>query len=174
MLIAGYTTEWVRISCGSASGAPDIVIHLEDDLSEAIPYLNTVFGGFQYTREPRSVSFRLNGKLVVVHPRKICISAPGDQREGELLIEWLRDKINDTWERREEIEPRFDSAASPQVLEILRCLPRTNCGLCGEKTCMVFASQAAKGGKAPEDCPALAGEQKAKLTQYLAQFEFRP
>ncbi|MDR3569037.1 MAG: (Fe-S)-binding protein [Syntrophobacteraceae bacterium] len=176
MLIGDYTTEFVRISCGSETGAPDLVIHLDRDISEVIPYLNTVFEGFQYTKEPRSVSFRLgDGKLVVVHPRKICVSAPGDKSEGEKIIEGLLEKINDTWERRGEIEPRTGSAASPQVLEILRLLPRTNCGLCGEPTCMVFASQAAKGRKTPEECPPLeGGEKKSKLAEYLARFDFGP
>lgn len=172
MLIGNYTTEFARLSCGSESGTQDLVIHLERDISELIPYLNTVLGGFQYTKEPRSVSFRLNGKLIVIHPLKICVNAPGDRREGEKIIEWLLDKINDTWERRDQIEPRFDSAASAKVLEILRLLPKTNCGLCGEQTCMVFAAQAAKGGKRPDDCPPLDGEQKAKLAGYLGQFEF--
>ena len=173
MLIGNYTTEFVHLACGSESGTPDLVIRLDRDISEVIPYLNTVLGGFQYTKEPRSVSFRLNGKLAVIHPRKICITAPGDRLEAEKIIEWLRDKINDTWERRDEIEPRFESVASPKVLEILRLLPKTNCGLCGEQTCMVFASQAAKGVKAPDDCPPLNGEQKTKLTKYLGQFEVR-
>lgn len=171
MLIENYTTEWVRLTCGSETGMPDLVIHLERDISEVIPYLNSVFGGFQYTREPRSVSFRLNGKLVVVHPREICVSSPGQGPEGEKITQWLREKINDTWERREEIEPRFEGPASPKVLEILKLLPMTNCGLCGLQTCMVFASQAAKGQKNPDDCPPLEGERKAKLVTYLGQFD---
>lgn len=173
MLIGSYTTKLARLACGSETGMPDLVIHLHRDISEVLPYLNTVLGGVQYTREPRSVSFRLKGKLVVIHPLKICVNAPGDRLEGEKIIEWLLDTINDTWERREQIEPCFDSVASPKVLEILRLLPKTNCGLCGEQTCMVFASQAAKGARTPEDCPPLDGEQKAKLATYLGQFEFR-
>lgn len=174
MLIENYTTELVRISCGSQSEAPDLVIHLDRDISEVIPYCNTVFGGIQYTKEPRSVSFRLRGKLVVIHPRKICVNAPADRLEGEKISEWLLEKINDTWERRDRIEPCFDSVAAPKVLDILRLLPKTNCGLCGEKTCMVFASQTANGIKAPEDCPPLAGEQRAKLEEYLGRFGVQP
>ncbi len=174
MLIENYTTEQVRISCGSQSEAPDLVIHLERDISEVIPYCNTVFGGIQYTKEPRSVSFRLRGRLVVIHPRKICVNAPADGQEAEKIREWLLEKINDTWERRDRIEPCFDSVATPGVLDILRLLPKTNCGLCGEKTCMVFASQTAKGARTPEACPALGGEQKAKLEEYLGRFGAQP
>ena len=170
-MLNSYTLEFVRLSCGSEAQTMDLIAHLNQDISEVIPYLNAALGGFQYTKEPRSVSLRLHGKLIVVHPREICVNAPGDQSEGEKIIEWLREKINDTWERRGEIEPRFESAPKPKMLEILRLLPKTNCGECGLPTCMVFASNAAEGDRGPDDCPPLDDEGKAKLAKYLEQFE---
>jgi ArsR family metal-binding transcriptional regulator len=172
MLLNSYTIEFVRLSCGSGAQTEDLIAYLNQDISEVIPYLNAVLGGFQYTKEPRSVSFKLDGKLVVIHPREICVNAPGDRSEGEKIIEWLREKINDTWERREEIRPCFESAPKPKVLEILRLLPKTNCGECGHPTCMVFASHVAEGGEGPNDCPPLDEERKTKLAEYLGQFEF--
>ncbi len=96
----------------------------------------------------------------------------GTRRKGDKIIEWLKQEINDTWERRGEIEPRFEGAPKPRVIEILKLLPRTNCRECGQPTCMVFATQVAEGGKGPEDCPPLEGENKAKLDAYLQQFQF--
>jgi ArsR family metal-binding transcriptional regulator len=100
--------------------------------------------------------------------------AGGPTAEGEKIIEWLKQEINNTWERRGEIQPRFESAPKPKVLEILKLLPKTNCGNCAQPTCMVFAAQVAEGGKDSDDCPALDGEQKTKLARYLEQFEFEP
>jgi ArsR family metal-binding transcriptional regulator len=171
MLLSSYTKEFVRRSCGSSAQPLDLIAHLNQDISEVIPYLNAVLGGFQYTKDPRSVSLRLHGKLVVIHPREICINAPSDQSEGEKIIEWLQEKINDTWERRGEIQPRFESAPKPKMLEILRLLPKTNCDECGHPTCMVFASHVAEGGKGPDDCPSLDGERRTELETYLRQFE---
>ena len=170
MLLNSYTMEFVRLSCGSESQSEDLIAHLNQDIGEVIPYLNTVLGGFQYTKEPRSVSLKLDGKLVVIYPREICVNAPADQLEGEKIIEWLREKINDTWDRRGEIKPSFESASKPRVLEILRLLPKTNCGMCGLPTCMVFAANVAEGSKAPDQCPSLEGESKTKLEKYLGQF----
>jgi ArsR family metal-binding transcriptional regulator len=173
MLLNSYTLEFVRLSCGSETQALDLIAHLDQDISEVIPYLNTVLMGFQYTKDPRSVSFKMRGKLVVIHPREICVNAPGDQLEGEKIIEWLREKINDTWEHRGEIQPRFESAPRPKVLEILRLLPKTNCGECGHPTCMVFASHVAEGGQASNDCPTLDEEGKTRLGGYLEQFKLK-
>ena len=92
MLLNSYTLEFVRLACGSEAQPVDLRAYLNQDISEVIPYLNAVLGGFQYTKDPRSVSFKLHGKLVVIHPREICVNAPSDQSEGEKIIEWLKEK----------------------------------------------------------------------------------
>jgi ArsR family metal-binding transcriptional regulator len=174
MLLEGYTKEFVRPECRPEAQSIHLIAHLDQDISEVIPFLNAALGGFQYINDPPSVSFRLHGKLIVIYANKICVNALRDQAEGEKIVEWLREEINDTWERRGEIQPRFESAPKPKIIEILRLLPRTNCGECGQPTCMVFASQVAEGGKDPDDCPPLDGERKTELARYLGQFEFEP
>jgi ArsR family metal-binding transcriptional regulator len=171
MLLNTYRKEVVRPECRPEAESVHCIAHLDQDIGEVIPYLNAVLGGFQFTKEPLSVSFRLHGKLIAIHPRKIAVNALKDEAEGEKIIEWLKQEINDTWERRSEIQPRFEGAPKPKVLEILRLLPRTNCRECGQPTCMVFATQAAEGGRGPKDCPPLNGEAKAKLQAYLDQFQ---
>jgi ArsR family metal-binding transcriptional regulator len=131
-----------------------------------------VLGGFQYIKDPPSVSFKVHGKLIAVHPGKICVNALRDETEGNKIIEWLKREINDAWERREEIEPRFEGAPKPKVVEILKLLPKTNCRECGQPTCMVFATQVADGGKEAEDCPLLTAEHGRKLKDYIGQFNF--
>ncbi len=41
------------------------------------------------------------------------------------------------------------------VLEVLKKLPRTNCGDCGQQTCLAFATQVIKEGEDLEKCPHL-------------------
>jgi len=43
----------------------------------------------------------------------------------------------------------------PNPLEIYKLLPRTNCGDCGEKTCMSFAFKLLTGEKKLEECKPL-------------------
>jgi len=174
MLLEGYTKEFVRPECRPEAQSVHLIAHLDQDISEVIPYLNAALGGFQYINDPPCVSFRLHGKLIAIHSRKICVNALSDLSEGEKIVEWLRQEINDIWERRGEIQPRFQSSPKPKVLEILRLLPKTNCGECGQPTCMVFATQVAEGGKDSGDCPPLDGERNSKLAKYLGQFEFEP
>jgi len=171
MLLKGYRKEVVRPECRPEARSVHCVAHLDEDIGQAIPYLNAVLGGFQFTKDPLSVSFKVHGKLIAVHPRKIAVNALRDEEEGERILEWLKREINDAWERRAEIEPRFESAPKPKVIEILRFLPKTNCGQCGQPTCMVFATQVADGGRGPENCPPLTREQREKLAGYLDRFQ---
>ncbi len=172
MLLKGYRKEIVRPECRPEAQSVHCIAHLDEDIAEVIPYLNAVLGGFQYLKDPPSVSFKAHGKLIAVHPRMICVNALEDEAQGDKIIEWMRGEINDVWERRSEIEPRFEGAPKPKVIEILKLLPKTNCRECGQPTCMVFATQAAEGGRGAEDCPALKGENKDKLDAYLQQFQF--
>lgn len=172
MLLKGYRKEVIRPECRPEAQSVHCIAHLDEDIAEVIPYLNTVLGGFQYIKDPPCVSFKLQGKLIAVHADKICVNAMKDEAEGEKIIEWLKQEINETWARRAEIEPRFEGAPKPRVIEILKLLPKTNCRECGQPTCMVFATQIAEGGKGPADCPGLGEEAAEKLRAYLENFQF--
>lgn len=170
MLLESYRLEIFNSRCNPGAMAVHCFAHLDQDVSEAIPYLNAVLGGFNVTREPPSVTFRSQGKLITVHGDKIAINALKDALEARKIVEWLKREINEAWEKREEIEPSFESLPRPQVLPILKLLPKTNCRLCGDPTCLVFAVSLTEGIKGVEDCPPLSSESRLKLGAYLSPF----
>jgi ArsR family metal-binding transcriptional regulator len=138
----------------------------------ALPYLNTNLGGFEYVKAPPSVTFRSQGKLITVHGDKIMINALKDETEARKIVEWLKREINQAWEQRESITPSYEGQVRPNVMEILKRLPKTNCRQCGEPTCMVFAVRMAEGVKAVEDCPPSAGAGREALSDYIQGFKF--
>ena len=81
-------------------------------------------------------------------------------------------EINDTWEKRDEIEPSESVAGKPKLIEVLKLLPKTNCGECGQPTCMVFSSLVIQGVKGPDDCTQLDDANKNLLETYLGKFCF--
>jgi ArsR family metal-binding transcriptional regulator len=78
-----------------------------------------------------------------------------EEAEADKILQWLKEEINRTWEKRNEITPKYERMKKPQVFEILKLLPKTNRGECGLPTCTVFAAQVAEGGRSPENCPPL-------------------
>lgn len=170
MLLESYKKEIFRAECNPGFEALHCFAHLDQDVGEAIPYLNATLGGFTFTKDPPSVTFKVHGKLITVHAEKIAINALKDEDEATKIIEWLKREINSAWENREKIEPLYEAAPQPKLIEILKLLPKTNCKECGQPTCMVFAAQVAEGAKGPEDCPPLDDDGKTKLYAYLSRF----
>ncbi len=172
MLLTGYTLEIFRSKCHAGAQTLHCFAHLHDDVSQALPYLNTVLGGFSYTREPPSLTLKNSGKLITIHARKIAVNALQDEEQAEKIVAWLQREINGAWEARQTIEPTVTGAIQPSVIEILKLLPKTNCRQCGQPTCMVFAVRVMEGAKDDNDCPTLADDKKEELSAYLSQFSF--
>ena len=164
--------EIFRPECNPQFQSLHCFAHLDEDIREVFPYLNTVLGGSGYTQDPPSLMLQIHGRLIAFHPKKIAINALKNDKEAEKILEWLRREINQTWEKRNEITPSYEAAPRPMPFTILKFLPRTNCGRCGQATCLVFASLAVEGGKGADDCPELTPEQKKGLEEYLGKFRF--
>ena len=174
MLLKGYRKEITRPECRREALSLHCIAHLDQDISKVLPYLNAKLGGDQYLKDPPSLTFKNQGKLIALHPQMIAINALRDEAEADKILEWLKQEINEAWEKRDEIEPSFDTPEKPRIFEILKLLPKTNCKECGQPTCMVFATQVAEGGRGPEDCPPLSEEARVKLQEYLDQFQMIP
>jgi ArsR family metal-binding transcriptional regulator len=172
--ISGYHIKIFRPECNPNFQSVHCIAHLDTNISEVLPYLNTTLGGSTYTEDPPSVTFKVHGKLITVHSQKIAINALKDEEEAYKILRWLTQEINDTWEKREQIRPSFQGISKPQVLEILKRLPRNNCRRCGQATCMVFSLLVADGVKGPKDCPGLSNPSRTKLQDYLRQFSLEP
>lgn len=171
MLLDNYRMEIFNNECMPGAMSVQCFAHLDQDVSQALPYLNAELGGFEYVEEPPSVTFRSQGKLITVHSRKIAINALKNEAEARKIVEWLRREINDVWKRRTEIEPSYKGLPRPQLIEILRQLPKTNCRKCGEPTCMVFAARLVEGAKGPNACLELDTAQHQKIEDYMEPFK---
>ena len=172
MLLKGYRKEIFRPGCNPQFQSLHCIAHLDQDVNEVLPFLNSVLGGHQYLKDPPALTLKVHGKLITLHPREIAINALKNEGEADKILEWLKQEINETWRKRYTIEPSFETPDQPRIFEILKLLPRTNCGECGQATCMVFASLVAQGVKGAVDCPPLDEHNRGKITKYLKQFVF--
>jgi len=171
MWLTGYTKRIFRAECNPGFQSVHCIATLDRDVSEVLPYLNTVLGGFEYQTDPPSVTFKSRGRLITVHGDHIAINALKDEDEADRILSWLVREINHTFETIDEIEPSFEGMPRPGIIEILKLLPKTNCGECGEKTCLVFATRVAEGIKDAGDCPPIGQAEKESLTAYMDRFQ---
>jgi len=108
MLLESYTKEIFRPECNPGFQSGHCIAHLDQDVGEALPYLNAELGGFEYFKDPPTVTFRVQGKIITVHPRKIAVNALKDAEEVEKILQWLKREINNVWEHRGEIVPAYE------------------------------------------------------------------
>jgi ArsR family metal-binding transcriptional regulator len=172
MLLKSYSKKIFRPECNASFESVHCIAYLEQDISAVLPYLNTVLGGFDYLKDPPAVIFRSQGKLITVHGRKIAINALKDENEADKILAWLQREINAAWESRNGIEPSYEGAPKPKLIEILKLLPKTNCRQCGLPTCMVFAARMTEGVKNTDDCIPMGSANKQRLAEYMRQFKF--
>jgi len=149
------------------------------DISPVLPYLNAELGGWEYDRQHQTLMLKLSdGKWITLHANQIAFRGMKDLDEAHAMVAWITGQINDIYERRQQITPRYTSQAGLKVIEILRNLPMTNCKACGYPTCMAFATALREGETTPQACSPLWEEKyqakREKLLAYLAAFGWRP
>jgi ArsR family metal-binding transcriptional regulator len=108
-------------------------------LDEIIPYLATLPGIIAYNPETRTLTFRRPHGFMTLYSDKVYITQVVDSTEGLQLFEALKEAVNVTWEKRAELVAVTAKKRAPRHLDIWELLPRSNCGQCGESTCLAFA-----------------------------------
>jgi ArsR family metal-binding transcriptional regulator len=92
-----------------------------------------------------------------------------------MILGALRDLLNQTWERRDEIVLRNEERRSPRPLDEWALLPQTNCRQCGEATCMAFGSALMEARRRVDECAPLcaadAAAQRATLAELLGNYD---
>ncbi|MCK9378282.1 MAG: hypothetical protein M0P73_19360 [Syntrophobacterales bacterium] len=148
------------------------------DISPAFPYVNAELGGWDYDQINQVLLLKLsNGKWITLHPHQIAIRGIRDLDEAHALLTWIQTQINDIYERRDHITPRYVSQAGLKIMEILKLLPMTNCKVCGYLTCMAYAAGLREGEISLEACQPLweekYREKREKLQAYLQSYGWR-
>ena len=117
------------------------------------PLLNALLPNvISYNPRLSALVLRRKPGFITLLADRIYITQVKDVDEGLVLLSAVRDLLNQTWERREEIEPRNEERRTPRPLDVYALLPQTNCRQCGEVTCMAFAFALLETRRRVEEC----------------------
>lgn len=134
---------------GSMMAAMDI----EPDVSGLLPYVNAVATQPELFEIPSFIRFVLQGVYIALYPEQCFMSGLDDREHARLSAMNLMAFLNDVNKRRRHIAPKFKYFKQASILELLKILPRTNCGKCGFASCMTFAAMLSKQKTVPARCP---------------------
>lgn len=139
MLLNSYTLRMIISDCNPSSQKVNAVADLSSDISELLPYLNSVLKGLHYFEEEKVLTVKREGRLITFRPKQIAVTKVEDEQEARGILEELVQILNETHENKDRITPIRHSRPMPRPLDIFKLLPGKNCKECGEPTCMAFA-----------------------------------
>lgn len=116
-----------------------LIAHLEGDLGPVLPYLNAVMPQASFTPAADLLTFMDGYRMITLYRHRITIAKADEIVDGWLTLERIRRAVEHTWADRHQIEPSYEIHKRPPAIEIFKRLPRTNCGRCGQPTCLAFA-----------------------------------
>jgi ArsR family metal-binding transcriptional regulator len=101
-----------------------------------------------------------------------AVSRLKDEIEARTVLDSLKELINNTYERRDQIEPSYKTGDELKVMDIYKLLPGTNCKECGEPTCFAFANKIVRQEADVSRCaPLYTEEHSAKRQKLLGLLE---
>ncbi len=124
-------------------------------LDEVLPYLATLPSVIAYNPDACTLTFRRQPGFLTLYRDKVYITMVKDTVEGLELLQALAEAINATWVHHSELVKVTASRRAPRPLDVWTLLPQTNCGGCGEATCMAFAFNLLMQKRGLQECPHL-------------------
>ena len=121
-------------------------------LQDVLPYLATLPGIIAWNPDGPTLTFRLTRGLMTLNKDEVYITQVADSAEGLELLASLKDAINAVWDKRAELVAVSVRKRAPRHLDIWELLPRTNCRVCGEATCLAFAVAVLQQRRPLTDC----------------------
>jgi ArsR family metal-binding transcriptional regulator len=155
MLLHDYKLRIVLSECNPSSQKVNAIADLSEDISEVLPYLNTVLKGLQYHQEDKFLAVKRKGHMITFWPRQIAITKLEDEKEATAVMEELKQIVTETFANKDHIEPTYTSRPIPRPLDIFKLLPGKNCKECGEATCMAFTFKLINDEMEWPQCPLL-------------------
>jgi len=146
-----------------------VTAELSNDIREVFPYLNAVLKNAVYTPKAQNLNFRMDMGFITLMPREIGVGLVLSEEDAIKVLDYLKELINDTWERRESITPLYERKGEIKAKDIVNFLPKTNCRDCGLPTCFAFAMAIMKGQKRLKDCSVLNEPEFAEDKEALAR-----
>lgn len=150
-----------------------LIAYFDRDITEILPYLNTVIKGASYNKNASTLTFAKERRLINLYNIKITIAKAGDIIDAWKVLDETKGLINRTYDNKSNIKPNYEEKIKVTALQIYGWLPKTNCKACGEATCLAFACRLLLGEQKLSKCAPLSTESKfvenKKIMQEMAE-----
>ena len=167
MLLRDYKFKLVFPECNPTVTTVNAIAELSNDISEVLPYLNAIIKGCFYNQDAGTLRLVKDGRVITLYPMLAAVSRLKDEIEAREVLDSIKELINNTYERRDQIKPSYKRGDELKVMDIYKLLPGTNCKECGEATCFAFANKLVREEFDVTRCTPLYSEEHSAKRQKL-------
>ena len=146
-----------------------LIAYFDRDISEILPYLNSVIKGASYNKNAPTLTYARERCLINLYNIKVTIAKAKDILDAWKFLNDIKDLINTTYKNRDDIQPNYKEKVKVTALQIYGWLPKTNCKACGEATCLAFAVRLLQGEQKLSKCVPLSTESKFAENKKIMQ-----
>ena len=150
-----------------------LIGYFDQDITEILPYINAVIKSASYNKGASTLTYAKERRLINLYNIKITIAKADDIIDAWVVLDEVKKLINDTYRIRDTIKPNYEEKVKVTALQIYGWLPKTNCRVCGEATCLAFACKLLLGEQKLSKCMPLSTESKfaenKKIMQEMAE-----
>ncbi len=137
-----------------------LIGYFDKDITEILPYLNAVIKGASYNKNAAILTYAKERRLINFYNIKVTIAKADDIIDAWLVLDEIKKLINNIYSSRDTITPSYEEKVKVTALQIYGWLPKTNCRVCGEATCLAFACRLLLGEQKLSKCVSLSTESK--------------
>jgi len=132
-----------------------LIAYFSNNVAEVFPYLNSVMNNTTYNKEAPTLNFSKERRMVNIYSHKVAIAKADEIVDAWQILAYIKDLINDIYNKKDSIVPNYERKVSPAALDIYSWLPKTNCKQCGETTCLAFVLKLLSGEQNIINCKPL-------------------
>jgi len=147
--------------CTTGGGRIKFLAKMDHAVDEVMPYLNAVIKTGLYIPSAKTFTYKLESHIINIKDNHLSCTQLTNEAQCYEMTDLIKDLINDTWERRDQITPYEETRERPNAVQLYKLLPKTNCKECLQATCMAFASKLILGTCRLYQCPPVKEEQYA-------------
>ncbi len=120
------------------------VAYIEKDISPPFPYLNAILKSARYNHAGRTLTLKMEGRLISLRPRMIVDGKIIDEKNPLGVMEWIKEKTDCCQADMNSIKPSCERRQRLTALDLFKRLPDTNGRKCGQLTCPALAVELAE------------------------------
>lgn len=133
-----------------------LIAYFSRDISEILPYLNTMVKGASYNKKASTLSYNRGQAVINLYNIKVTVAKATDIIHAWQLLDELRETINTTHRQRDQLQPSYEQRVRPAPFQLYGWLPKSNCQACGEITAWPLRSNSFRESRSSRTAPACA------------------